>query len=496
MNWDLICWLLRDCSIIKSICRTFTRADRVLLLDPDSPDRAGTIYIAASPQKIPSFSNALIIYPLFEDDSLLPKPGCRNYICIADTDPLRIMNLLLQAQSHLDLLARKLSEATTDQDALDIASEYLQCPLFYFDASYRILAITRNFAFPEDAEWNHMLEKGFLSLDSIRLMQDSGDLDLLADKKDPFPYNSDIYPFESLVCNIWQNNLFFSRLNMLCLRESPTQLNIEECRILCSNLERIARSQGARETYTGPLNNMVLDLLKGLQLSEELIFDQLRHLPSLRNSLIRTGCVETKVSNDPQVLKYYSSLLERLFAEDQVLVLEFEEKIVLILHAPEEAAFQPLFEKLGTLLTSQGLRCGISFSFQRFHTLRDHYLQAQAALSFHPNSQGICMFEDVYFDYLLSFLPAHQAAAMIDPGILRLLKVQDSYQFSLTDTLKQYLKCGCNLQMTAGALFIHKNTALYRLNHIREILQTDLEDPVKRMELVFSFKILEKYPVL
>mgnify|MGYP002870055575 FL=1 len=74
--------------------------------------------------------------------------------------------------------------------------------------------------------------------------------------------------------------------------------------------------------------------------------------------------------------------------------------------------------------------------------------------------------------------------------------MQPAYQFSLTDTLRVYLECSCNLQKTAQQLFIHKNTALYRLNHIKEILRTDLSSAEECMQLLFSFKIIEKYPIL
>ena len=133
---------------------------------------------------------------------------CSNYIVLEKGTLTQILNALLNAKDHLDLLSRKLSGAMRDQEAIDIASAFLNVPLFYFDASYRVLAITKDLQFADDPEWEHMTEKGFLSLRSIRLMQESGDLDLLADKKEPFPYNASYYPFESLVCNIWNNGSY------------------------------------------------------------------------------------------------------------------------------------------------------------------------------------------------------------------------------------------------------------------------------------------------
>ena len=543
---------MENFSISKKKNRSFRKADRILLWEENAEDLENTIYI-----DVPAFHTAdpssLSISrssPRRLTRALLLSIGSSdissyNYIVLKKGTPQAVLNTLLSAKSHLDLLSELLSQTTSNQEAIDLASDYLKAPLFYFDASYRILAMTSNINLPHDPEWNHMKEKGFLSPRSIRLMQDSGDLDLLANQKEPFPYSASFYPFHSLVCNIWNQDLFYSRLNMLCLHDAPTELNRQECRILCNQLLRIARSSGESQSYTGPLNHMLLDLLRGMPLSEELITDRLQHLPQLRGSLIQVCCIEVNVPNDPRALNYYSSLIQRIFEQDYAASLEFEGRIVLILHARSEEALEPSYQKLHQLTVSQGLSCGISLVFDKFHALRIHSQQALFALTFCQNSsssrnsagnsgsdsagsqisksadnitdnsgnqsadqssaashsgkcqgQQVVFFSEIYFHYILSLLSPEQARAMISHKILQLLAMQPAYQFSLTDTLRVYLECSCNLQKTAQQLFIHKNTALYRLNHIKEILRTDLSSAEECMQLLFSFKIIEKYPIL
>ena len=416
---------------------------------------------------------------------------------LSEGTPVQIINTLLKAQAHLEQLSQKLSPASDNQQVIDIAGEYLKVPLFYFDSSYRILAITKGFCIPGDSEWTHMSEKGFLSPHSIHLMQDSGDLDMLADKRDPFPYRADYYPFESIVCNIWNRSTFLSRLNMLCINGHPNELNIQECRIICSVLQRIALSSGNSLSGTGPLNNLVLDLLRGVQLPEELINHRLSAVPHLQKSLLQVCCIESNVRNDLQVPGYYASLIGDMFAAQSAATLVFENRIILLLYAPGEEAFGFIHEKLIGLLTSQSLKGGVSNSFSRLITLRDHYIQALTTVSIGTHDPGLNLFRETYFDHILSYIPRKQAAAMVSSGIIHLMKLQDDYQFPLAATLRIYLENGCNLQMTADSLFIHKNTALYRINHIKEILGPScMETSDQRMELLFSFKILDKYPYL
>ena len=44
----------------------------------------------------------------------------------------------------------------------------------------------------------------------------------------------------------------------------------------------------------------------------------------------------------------------------------------------------------------------------------------------------------------------------------------------------------------AEELFIHRSTFLYRLEKIKEILQSDLDDPDEIFYLNFSFRLLEQ----
>ena len=495
MNWDLLVYLLDYFSILNMENRCFQNAQCIMMFEEGAEDIPGMVYVTDKPLMDRHFSNALLICA-GGCITRRTKSCSDNYICTKEGSAAEVLNRLLKTQAHLGSLSARLSEARTNQEAVEIACACTGTPYFYFDASYRVLAITGNVDTSGDPEWQHMLEKGFCSPGSIKRMQESGDLDMLADKHDPCLYRAGFFPYASLVCNIWMNGRFFSRLNMLGLSHDPDEINKQECRILCSNLLRIAESSGENVNYSGPLNHMLGDLLKGLPLSGELIHDRLNLIPQLRDCLLQVGCIDPHTHSDPQLLFYYTSLAERIFAGDNVLILEYEEHIVLLLYTKETDAFAALHQKLSDFLQAQGLRCGVSNVFHRFHQLRSFYLQALAILSGEyrtPGSRSLIFFQDVYWEYILSLIPREQALAMVSYDIIHLIQLEKSYQFPLTDTLRIYLECACNLQKTADTLFIHKNTALYRINHIRSLLDADLEDAQQRMQLLFSFQILSIY---
>ena len=67
-----------------------------------------------------------------------------------------------------------------------------------------------------------------------------------------------------------------------------------------------------------------------------------------------------------------------------------------------------------------------------------------------------------------------------------LLQHDSKNNSELLETLRQYLYCNGNLVKTSQALFIHRNTLLYRLNQIRDLLGRDIDDDLVRLELLSS----------
>jgi sugar diacid utilization regulator len=66
----------------------------------------------------------------------------------------------------------------------------------------------------------------------------------------------------------------------------------------------------------------------------------------------------------------------------------------------------------------------------------------------------------------------------------------------MVKTLARYLECGCNYDLTAEALHIHRSTFKYRLQRIRELVGHDLASGEIRFQLQFATKIWQTLQVL
>ena len=484
MTWDVICHILQPYSITNAIRTNFMQADTLLLLGQDASDRPNTVYVTAGGTLPLQFHHALVV-------SIGPAAiKSDNLICLKQGELARVFNTLAATKSWLDNLNSTLSLCDNDQEIVDRTSIHTGFPMFYLDESYRVLAMTKSLDFVGDAEWQHMSEKGYLSPQNARRMKDSGDLDLLAPTVKPVVYRSDIYPFPSIVCNVWLDGRFVSRLNVLCVNDDTSPLTIRACEINIAHLERTQRSRGTLSA-DGPLHSMLIDLLHGIRLSEDLINDRLQAVPHLAGSLMQLFFVDMDAKDDRQIAPYYASLLKRLYPEETFLPIVFKEQLVLLAYAPDEVGFDSLTVKLAHFFATHHLRCGVSNHFRNLSDLRGFRDQALQALET-DCPEGMSFYRDIMLDTMLSYIPDEQAQFLISPDLFRLEEATSQYSFSLVDTLKAYLECNCNLIRTAERLFLHKNTLLYRLNHIKSIIRCDLNDADERLLLMLSFKLLER----
>ncbi|MBQ1289387.1 MAG: helix-turn-helix domain-containing protein, partial [Erysipelotrichaceae bacterium] len=80
--------------------------------------------------------------------------------------------------------------------------------------------------------------------------------------------------------------------------------------------------------------------------------------------------------------------------------------------------------------------------------------------------------------------------AYIYPTVLDLLDYDRKNNSNLTTTLYVYLDNFGNTAKSAELLYIHKNTLLYRMQKIKEILHCELENGEEILRVMMSLRII------
>lgn len=91
----------------------------------------------------------------------------------------------------------------------------------------------------------------------------------------------------------------------------------------------------------------------------------------------------------------------------------------------------------------------------------------------------------------------HKAMEKTVPGVLiprglkQLIAYDQKKNSGYAGLLRTYLDKERNIAETIRAAYIHRNTFLYRLQRIQDILQMDLDNPDVRLTLQLAFRIID-----
>ena len=373
---------------------------------------------------------------------------------------------------------------------------YLQGP------SFRVMTWT----LPEDAEDTPLLQyyrKNYLlpdfstlPADVINMLISDFEYNQAIEADEPSIYSGSLYGFRSLYYNIRVNNVFVARL---CIDEviSPfTDRDFALIKVLGD--------------YLG----------KGLSAERVCSFNRPKDLDTiLHNLLLHRLIPEKKISrvldscgwgvNDPYlclILKLktradHSAALEPLaLSLTQLLSSEcytiYEGSIVFICNLTRLGLEDgQLPAHILPPLRDNLLTAAFSSVYYDFKELYYYYNQAKIIFQIGTQknpTRWYFRFEDYLTDYLIFKLKEKNVPGVLIPaGLQRLLEYDRKKGSGYADLLRIYLEKERNIAETIRVAYMHRNTFLYRIRKIQEILQMDLDQSDVRLALQIAFHIMD-----
>lgn len=137
------------------------------------------------------------------------------------------------------------------------------------------------------------------------------------------------------------------------------------------------------------------------------------------------------------------------------------------------------------------LAIGIGRVAQQLREVRSAYHDAAQAMNLEPrlqhNKPQVYANLGVY-RLLLPLVETGELRVFADQILGKLIAQDGAGKGHLLETLSMYFRCNGNVVQTAGELFIHRNTLLYRLDRIRELGGFDLDDAETRLQLQLALR--------
>ena len=420
------------------------------------------------------------VYLYREHDGVLLRNG-NDTVSLPGAALEDVLNAVLEAlekfsdwEEELDRLA----EERSLQGLVDAAGELLHNPILLADSEGNVLAMSS--AFLQDdlgLSWRTAREEGHISMEVMGapMYDEAGALSSWSDEPTRFRIRDNDH---LVVCYIRAGG---SRAAALGLREYRRPIREGDLLLFGRLCEAFASALEERtaENMGRSLADILREILDGQKIE-----------PGLLGS-VELGCVRPwqliLVSNPFRSDSIYQqSLLFRLAHFPRANISFLYENRVLVLSSERDAA------ALGQGLAAENGRLYyqvvLSLPFDDLRDMPARYRQCDYAMEQIKEQPGIYSSEDFCFAYLLSqFTRLNGEQNLSHPALAMLKRYDEEKNTEYYRTLFVYLLNERSILPGAEQLHIHKNSFLYRIQRIRDMIDVDLDDPAQRAYLLLSY---------
>ncbi|HMM05823.1 MAG TPA: helix-turn-helix domain-containing protein [Clostridiales bacterium] len=369
------------------------------------------------------------------------------------------------------------------QQMIDLSTEVLDNPICMGDYEGNVLALSRAFG-PDDVDdrWHELYDTGIVptSYTGPPILTTGGEVvpDWLEEPREYQYENGVKYICANIYADQEQIAGLYIQQHRTVFTPGHQQLAVVLCDILTKTIA--ARQKNAQQIYTGAI--IVRDLLEAKSVDPALV-DRLSkranwqgpwQLLVIRNYPLNASKLKQRnLLNTIRQMKIVN------------IALDYHDDVVVLVDAED---FDTFLEDLHRAISMRYYSAGLSLPYQNWSALRTYYQQALFAMEQGGFLPDLHACQDYAFEHLLTLIDAKNRELELCHPALNLLKEYDRHQHTeLYETLFHYLLHERNLVKTAAALFIHRNSLIYRVKRIGELVKIDLDDPKERQFILISY---------
>lgn len=394
----------------------------------------------------------------------------------ADTDI--IFNEIITALDYFNQWEESLNDFVSDENGLqkmlDQSVALLKSPAFLYNTSGEVLAISSSYPPSLHWHWAELCRDRRISDQRLTTFKESGGFTHVFTDKAPTFHCSAFESYHYWHCSLY---LLEHRVAQFVAFDFNGTFPRGIASVIQTLIFYMQKHMDAFCRIYLPLSRFTAQLTALLDDQPVIREELLPMLTSMGWQWNDTYCVAViaERSEEEAVLisRTYSYLADHL---DHGYSLLYHQQIILILNLSRaHLSAARYFESLKHFL-NENLFCGVSYCFYDFGQFATYYRQAMTALDFHQGSyETFCYAEDVAWPVLLDHFHKNSALRYyVHPALFLLKELDEKSNSQYFDTLAAFVFCGCHLSESARSLRIHRNTMLYRLNKISELISMDL----------------------
>ena len=241
-----------------------------------------------------------------------------------------------------------------------------------------------------------------------------------------------------------------------------------------------------------PFKATVSQLLSGAAVTKEELTklrDKCHISPKSKLCLVTIGA--PGLDAESPFMNYFTNYLENTI--NSSISLMHENRIVCLLSGVNsgKAVLQHISEVIKSLRSSHTVSAGISLTFFDIEHLSVYYKQCLLAMKYcSANSKTVRFFDKAVDILLTAEFDRRLCRYFVHPGMAYLHEYDLSHGTDYCITLQTVLQCERNMTAAAAALYIHRNTLIYRMQKIYQIISPDFDNAYEREYTLISLRII------
>ena len=411
-----------------------------------------------------------------------------------------VSNIIDRYQAWEGELNDAVHEENGLQIMLDSSYPLIRHAMFVYGRDGKAIAISSHFPPTTHWLWNEILVAGGLTSQRMLSLKDDIELTTVFQDEKPTVRASSIEDtYEYMHCSLRADGMVCAHLVLFSFA-APFEPGLDQIVMeLVKHGDAYANAHSQQFASSSDDERMVAAMLNGEQFAASSLFESLNSRQWKLDDDYRVHVLNEAVRGEPVLLTRAFNLISQ---EAGNAIVSRSSKSLLVLENQSKPAQKESASWLldHSALLRDNFHCGTSAQFRTLAYCKQYYLQAieesnRAAVLGFPRSCA----ENHCADYLSQRLENDELAMTYARPELKELRLFDrAHGTSYYETLRAYCICGFQGMRTARLLGIHRNSLLYRLDRIREIIDFSRYDELAAHpdvlglnEVVASFMLID-----
>lgn len=377
---------------------------------------------------------------------------------------------------------------------MEKAFKYLGNPISYHDYSHKIISC--KFSDPiENKIWKENLESGDYAYNTLHETFYE-DVEKVTRQREPFIIK--LIDDNCLTCSVMYNNNLLGFISILEVYRPIEEMDSKILRAVADIIAvKSVKDNLAVIEDDYVFGNVFKNLIEGNINTENEFHFQLGTQNWIQKPIKNVLVVDIPNNASEAYITYMKQRIKNIYSN--VKIIGYKHNIVILgqYQKEEDMVFH---DKIIDYISQCKLKTGISNRFSDILDLKKYYEQAVKALYFNKLlklNQLINIYSDFQFlDFMKQCYDKIDCEDYYHSIVEELRDYDDKKQSELGKTLYYYLDNNKSIAETSLKMHLHKNTINFRINKIKQLCKTDLNNYQEVLHILLSYKLKYLYSEL